>query len=144
DFGSDRAPPERRKARAPAAIGSKFPNRPNREFLRGIREQFQGIREFIASGRQIRRLRTHPAIVLDPDAEVLELGFSFSASGEQLGHVPPIHAEIEESAADAEGGVVPQAPGKKTEKAGGLISLSAIAKERWWICPSPVAWPSIG
>ena len=39
--------------------------------------------------------RAHPAIVFDPDAEVLEFGVRLTACGEQFPHVPPIHADIE-------------------------------------------------
>ena len=39
--------------------------------------------------------RTHPAIVFDPDAEVLEFGVRLTACGEQFSDVPPIHADIE-------------------------------------------------
>src|SRR5216683_7179591 len=36
--------------------------------------------------------RSHAAVILGPDAEVLELGVDFAAGGEQLAHVPPVHA----------------------------------------------------
>src|SRR3954447_25613325 len=49
---------------------------------------------------------SHPAIVLGPDTQVLQLQISLPASCEQLLHMPPVHANIEQRATEAERGVV--------------------------------------
>ena len=38
--------------------------------------------------------RTHPAIILDPDAEIFQLAIDIAGGRQQLGNVAPIHAEI--------------------------------------------------
>jgi hypothetical protein len=83
--------------------------------------------------------RAHARVALDPGTEIEELGVNLAAGGEQLRDMPPIHADIKEGAAEARGSQVPQAARQEH-----LKGRRAIAKERWWICPSPVQWPSIG
>jgi hypothetical protein len=59
-----------------------------------------------------------PGIILGPDAKVQELGIDLAAGAEQLTHVPPIHADIEEGAAQREGGLVSEASLQEHREAG--------------------------
>src|SRR5205823_7855007 len=51
--------------------------------------------------------RAHPAVVLDPNTEIFQLAISLAAGGQYLVQVAPIHADVVDGAAGAEGGEVP-------------------------------------
>ena len=88
--------------------------------------------------------RAHPAIVLDPDTEVLELAIGVAAGGQQLAEMAPIHADEVDRAIGAEGREVLGSLAEKGSEGALSISPEAIGKGRWWIAPRPLAWPSIG
>src|SRR5271154_5128030 len=45
--------------------------------------------------------RAHPGVVLDPDAEILELGIGRLPGRQQLGQMAPIHTYVMQGAVDA-------------------------------------------
>src|ERR1041384_1916198 len=51
-----------------------------------------------------------------PDAEIEQRRAGLLSPGKQLGHMAPVDADIEKSAALAEGGLMAQGPGEETSK----------------------------
>src|SRR6202047_3914674 len=81
--------------------------------------------------------RAHAGIVLGPDAQVLQFGIGALAGGEQLRHVPPIHADEVERPVETEPGEEPESARQDLGELGLVISPDAIANSRWRMAPSP-------
>jgi hypothetical protein len=64
--------------------------------------------------------RAHPAIVLDPNAEVLQLVIGGSAGGQQLLDMAPVHADEVQRAVEAECYEVAESLAKKAGEFGSI------------------------
>src|SRR5262249_891992 len=59
---------------------------------------------------------SHPAIILDPDDQVLQLRIDAFCCLQDLGHMPPVHADEMDRSIDAVGGEVAKSRSKKGDK----------------------------
>ena len=60
----------------------------------------------------------HAGVVLDPDADVLELGVNLPTSGQNFGHVAPVHADKMDRAIEAVTGKQEKDPGEEGRELG--------------------------
>ena len=79
-----------------------------------------------------------------PNTEIFQLAVGVTARGQYLVQMAPIHADVVDGSAEAEGGEVPASLAEKGGEPRLSISPAAIGKGRWWIAPRPIVWPSIG
>ena len=73
--------------------------------------------------------RTHPGVVLDPDAEVLELAIDIAAGGQQLFGMAPVHENVVQRALDAGCREIAESLGEKGGEFG-AVHLSRGHRER--------------
>ena len=106
----------------------------------GRRAVLEGEDEFVAGAIKA----AHPAVVLHPHDQVLELRVDRATGLEDLRKVPPIHAdEVDRAVA----GVCREAledAGQEPVNAAADISPEAMANSRWRVRPLPATCPLIG
>jgi hypothetical protein len=73
--------------------------------------------------------RAHAGVVLDPNADIFELAIGFSAGGQQFVEVAPVHADVVQRSAGAEGGKVAAGPAEKSGERG-FVHLARSHRKR--------------
>lgn len=87
----------------------------------------------------LRAIETaHAAIGLCPDAKVLEFGIAVARSGQDLAHMPPVHADEVDRAIGRRGDKVVKTSPRNAVNSPSDISPDAMANSRCLTAPSPV------